>query len=777
MLTHEIMPFEAALLGLLEPSIVAQAEADLQLYLADPLIINLIIPLLASHNVKIIRHIIIFIPRILTSCSRQALPFLPYLCDHFWDAFVRHDDQQYLASTWTLISKILRQIDPQLFNQAIRFQFQLCFHSEKPLHAIVLGCRILKADGAQTPEEIAAAINSIALFMLSNSIDMKDEFARFYFLYKAFQGHFLFLKFSNGQFHFDHFLPFFQILQTFQFNKIYDARRSIKYWQLMFEVVFRCGVIDGAPHAAAPFALQFCQFVSCVCGNTGLSLERRADPLFAFARLWQKWVNVPTARHFCLRLFPYETYLCAQTMQTDDVFTEALNTHLLEKALQIVDHAYGLQYLFIQIQSLRSKMSPACIATACVYYGDLIVNVCNNVNPITTVLVESILQEISLVVDVLNGKFDPIIASGALYLIERIPLWAPVQKTQLFGFAMGLAQYYDPNIQDKTTATLTTLAFQLTTDELLVWLAHPDVQNIPLLWGPMLVLLQRAEPLPPGFSEEMLAAVFSSFEADEPPFIRLALTGIVACLSRAPNTVAVHMGRIIFVIHRLLAAESKPGILALIHFLVDLRTNIPDFPDEIMGTFVRAVIAAVQANEFEFEMEESREISILLRFADITQIEYYVAKIPENPVGYLALLGRIAHLLPLEMYSIIIMAASAAILVSSNPNHHECIVRRFWKHCIATRAFHPDKADAVEKCASDLFAHLISVREAGLSSSCESALRLASYCIRFGHPQAHEFVRFILVGARNELNPAWQDGCQRVCADLERRCLMVRTTE
>jgi hypothetical protein len=114
------------------------------------------------------------------------------------------------------------------------------------------------------------------------------------------------------------------------------------------------------------------------------------------------------------------------------------------------------------------------------------------------------------------------------------------------------------------------------------------------------------------------------------------------------------------------------------------------------------------------------------------------------------------------------MAASAAILAFGN-SEQKCVIKRFCKPCLAARGLHSERAALVEKCTSDLISHLITACEEGLNNSFETATRLASYCIRFNHPQAHEFTRFLMAGACGQLNPNWQEGCQRVGEDLERR--------
>jgi hypothetical protein len=171
-----------------------------------------------------------------------------------------------------------------------------------------------------------------------------------------------------------------------------------------------------------------------------LSLERRADPLLAFANLWPQWSHTPTARHFCLRSFLDEAHLCAQTKQTDDTFTQPLNTNVLKKSLQVLDLTYGPQHLVTRRQSLPRKMLPACVAAACVYYADFIVNVCANPSPNGSASLDSALQELSLILQGLNANFDPIVASGDLYLIERIPVWAPLQMNELFNSVLNLAK-------------------------------------------------------------------------------------------------------------------------------------------------------------------------------------------------------------------------------------------------------------------------------------------------------------------------------------------------
>jgi hypothetical protein len=132
----------------------------------------------------------------------------------------------------------------------------------------------------------------------------------------------------------------------------------------------------------------------------------------------------------------------------------------------------------------------------------------------------------------------------------------------------------------------------------------------------------------------------------------------------------------------LLTTESTDRIVESIHFLVEFHTNIPNLSDELIHNFLSPVIAVSQAREIE--TEESKDISILLRFADIEESEYYITTIPEDPIRYLPLLAHITDLLPLDMLSLVIMAASAAILASGNCEQ-KFLAKRFCKPCLAAR--------------------------------------------------------------------------------------------
>jgi hypothetical protein len=190
------------------------------------------------------------------------------------------------------------------------------------------------------------------------------------------------------------------------------------------------------------------------------------------------------------------------------------------------------------------------------------------------------------------------------------------------------------------------------------------------------------------FSEEVRDPVFISLEADEPFAVGLALKVIGGCLSRDPNAIAVNVEHISSIIHRFLMTESTDGVVELIHFLTELHTNIPNLSDELMDNFVSPVTAVSQAREIETE-ESQKDTSIFLRFADMERIEDYFTKIPEDPIRYLALLGHITDLRPVDILSLIMMAASAAILAFEN-SEQKCVVKRFCNRCLGARGVHSE---------------------------------------------------------------------------------------
>jgi hypothetical protein len=221
------------------------------------------------------------------------MPLFPALSDALLEAFLIHDEDDYLATTGILIRKLLQKVDQQSFNERLLHNFHACFHSEKFLHAIILGCKIIKRYPTQIPDEFVPAVDAIAFSILSDSMVTASDFTRLFFICKALQAHLLFLQIANAPLQFDQFVPFLQIMESLDINKIFNARQIKKYWELMFEIVFRCSGIDGEAHAIPPFVSHFCRFIFSIYGNAALCLERRLDPLLALARIWPKWLNSP----------------------------------------------------------------------------------------------------------------------------------------------------------------------------------------------------------------------------------------------------------------------------------------------------------------------------------------------------------------------------------------------------------------------------------------------------------------------------------------------------
>jgi hypothetical protein len=122
-LAVEFVTLEEAILAMLDPETVGQAEVMLEALFTNPSSVTLIHPLLISPNPRMRHHTLTFLPRILTLYQRTSSTFPPELSQFIWQAFMLSDDPQSLSYTWILISPILRLINPDSFLESLIANF------------------------------------------------------------------------------------------------------------------------------------------------------------------------------------------------------------------------------------------------------------------------------------------------------------------------------------------------------------------------------------------------------------------------------------------------------------------------------------------------------------------------------------------------------------------------------------------------------------------------------------------------------------------------------
>jgi hypothetical protein len=133
------LSLEDAILGLLSPESISQAEASLEIYFTKPNALELIQPLLLSSDLRIRQSAFVLLPRVIKCSQANSRPLPTTLSQTLWEIFLLFDDPSYLLTTWTVIGPTLRHINPDSFIQSVFEYFQICCKHNKAFHAIILG--------------------------------------------------------------------------------------------------------------------------------------------------------------------------------------------------------------------------------------------------------------------------------------------------------------------------------------------------------------------------------------------------------------------------------------------------------------------------------------------------------------------------------------------------------------------------------------------------------------------------------------------------------------
>jgi hypothetical protein len=676
-LSHQTL--QEAILAMLDPNSVAEAETILLAYFSDPTVLHHIQTLLLSANDQMKHHIITFIPRILDLYQAASLPIPEDFVQSIWRTFLSSDDPLYISTIWPLISSIVRTINPEGFWESHLNVLQVCLEHQKLLHSIVLGRRIIVSNQQQIPPEIVSAIGQMIAVFLPQAITLGDDFSRAYFTSKVFRTHIsLFIR-SQSRFTIDHFIPYFEIFQTIQLGNIHCNRVLPNYWKLMLEVIFHCvSSIDTADENAIQFVQQFRRSAVSFCQNQALDFGHRFDPLFAFARLRPKWSGNPAAKWLSKYFLICEMKYCAETIRQEQIFVGTPITTLLQKICQEFEFNRFVPEIIEMLKFITTNRSPENISVACIYYVELFTF--QHEFPISIIV-----DELHQFVEDLRRNFHPIVAIAIINLLKEFPTSLWTESGELLGFFLSLTNIPDCEVQQSAVDAIGHLADRFTTEQLIeVWNVHI---NLPLessdwILKVIAALLQKSE-IPNGFVNELIALVYANLEQNSGSSFGLALTVISIYLNHYHFQVIEHCRRVGSIILRRFPKLMEFEIEGALNFIIEMRKQfgidaIHIFIDSVLTDLV--VIGSI-SYDIETVMSNWPEIINLLPFlnsdAAAEILEYYRKEFSRDPPKYLCLIGPLLGLLPIEKFQGVIEQVGSLI---QNETALELIIQCFWNH-------------------------------------------------------------------------------------------------
>jgi hypothetical protein len=132
---------------------------------------------------------------------------------------------------------------------------------------------------------------------------MTDDFSRLHMIRNPFRIHLSLIQLSYLSFDLALGHQCFKLLSTIQFENMYNHHLLFKSWRLTFDLIFECipSIAECNPDCIQFIHDSFSVIVS-ICENQILTLERRWDPLLAFASIWPSHSHSATIQVFCIAL-------------------------------------------------------------------------------------------------------------------------------------------------------------------------------------------------------------------------------------------------------------------------------------------------------------------------------------------------------------------------------------------------------------------------------------------------------------------------------------------